>query len=532
MSALASEVMQDLSPPAFRLTARAWLLIGALTAVMMAIFASALALMWERWATREEFSHGFLIPVIALFLLWQRRDRLEREPFTGSWAGVGVVLLGLAIFFLGELSTITTLVQYAFVIVLAAAAVSWTGLRALRLYWVPLALLLFMVPLPYFLTSTLSAKLQLMSSGLGAGLIRLFDIGVYLEGNVIDLGTYRLQVIEACSGLRYLFPLMTLGVVMACFFRAPRWQRFALFLSTLPITVVMNSFRIGVIGLLVEYRGPAMAEGFLHWFEGWIIFMACFALLFLEMWVIARLTGDRRPFRAVFNIELPPRRDTSASTRPRIIPAPARVSTVLLALAAYPATALPQRAEVAAPRLDFAEFPAIIGAWKGSPDWLETIFLEELKLDDYLLMNYTNGEGEVIVVYAAYYASQRKGQSAHTPKVCLPGGGWQLKQFDRRTLPAVDPGGTPLTVNRALIQHGEERQLAYYWFRQRGRNLTNEYLVKWFIFWDALTRSRSDGALIRLTTPVAKTADIAPADRRLSDFAAAIGPALPAHVPN
>jgi len=296
--------------------------------------------------------------------------------------------------------------------------------------------------------------------------------------------------------------------------------------------VVMNSFRIGVIGLLVEYRGTAMAEGFLHWFEGWTIFMACFALLFAEIWMIARLTGDRRPFHAIFNIELPPPRDRSLSTRARPIPAPAHATAVLLALAAYPALALPQRAEAAPPRADFSQFPAVIGAWKGSPERLERIYLEELKLDDYLLMNYTNNEGAVVMVYTAYYASQRKGQSTHTPKVCLPGGGWLLKQFDRRTLPAIEADGKPLRVNRAVIQHGEERQLVYYWFRQRGRNLTSEYLVKWFIFWDSLTRSRSDGAMVRLTTSVAKAADTARADRRLSEFAAAIAPALSIHVPN
>ena len=114
-------------------------------------------------------------------------------------------------------------------------------------------LLFFMVPLPHFLYNSLSAELQLVSSRLGVGFIRLFSIPVFLEGNVIDLGNYKLQVVEACSGLRYLFPLTALGFIAAVIFKVALWKKVVLFLSTIPITVLMNSFRIGVIGVLVEY---------------------------------------------------------------------------------------------------------------------------------------------------------------------------------------------------------------------------------------------------------------------------------------
>ena len=111
----------------------------------------------------------------------------------------------------------------------------------------------------------------------------MFGISVYLEGNVIDLGSYKLQVVEACSGLRYLFPLVSLSFIAAYIYHGAFWKKAIIFLSSIPITVLMNSFRIGVIGVLVEYGGPGQAEGFLHDFEGWIIFMACIAILVLEM---------------------------------------------------------------------------------------------------------------------------------------------------------------------------------------------------------------------------------------------------------
>ena len=122
-------------------------------------------------------------------------------------------------------------------------------------------------------------QLQLLSSQLGVAFIRLFHIPVFLEGNVIDLGVYKLQVVDACSGLRYLYPMMSLGFLAAYLFQAPLWQRAIVFLSTIPITIAMNSLRIGLVGILVDHFGPQDADGFLHMFEGWIIFIACAGLL-------------------------------------------------------------------------------------------------------------------------------------------------------------------------------------------------------------------------------------------------------------
>ena len=129
--------------------------------------------------------------------------------------------------------------------------------------------------------------------------IRAMQVPVFLEGNVIDLGQYKLQVVEACSGLRYLYPLLSLGFLAAYLFQAPLWKRAVVFFSTIPITIVMNSFRIGMVGVMVDNFGPQSADGLLHFFEGWIIFIACAGLLALEIFVLARI-GGRKKFFEVF----------------------------------------------------------------------------------------------------------------------------------------------------------------------------------------------------------------------------------------
>lgn len=442
-----------------------------------------------------------------------------------------MVVFGLFLYFLGELSTIYTVVQYGFVVVIYGVIWSYFGTRAMKIVAIPLLLLFFMIPFPNFIYNNLSSQLQLLSSEIGVAVIRLFGISVFLEGNVIDLGTYKLQVVEACNGLRYLFPLMTLGLIVAYLYHAALWKRAIVFFSTIPITILMNSFRIGVIGVMVEYWGQSMAEGFLHDFEGWVIFMACFGILFLEMWLLMRLTKDKRPLKEVFGIDPPEPIDESAQWHTRPIPVTMIVATVLIVGALVPAIAIPNRVESAPERETFASFPLSIDGWSGRSEVLEQIYLDALKLTDYALINYTNDTDNVVNFYTAYYESQRKGQSAHSPRSCIPGGGWRIESLTQVSVPEGAPGGGELPVNRVLISNGNHKQLVYYWFQQRGRIITNEYLVKWFVFWDALTKNRTDGALIRLTIPIAPGKDVDELEKLLQQFARDVRDILPAYVP-
>ena len=512
---------------------------GVLVAVAVLVgalgftFADALVELERLWSRREEYSHGYLIPVISLFLVWQKRDELARLEFQGSWLGWGVLLFGLAMYVMGALGTLYVIEHYAFVVTVFGLVWAVAGTRAMRYLWIPVAFLIFMVPLPPFLYNNLSQKLQLVSSELGVAVIRWFGISVYLEGNVIDLGTYKLQVVEACNGLRYLFPLMSFGFLAAYLYHAAFWKRAVVFLSTIPITVLMNSFRIGVIGVLVNYYGIDQAEGFLHMFEGWIIFMACVGLLLLEMVLLMRLTGDRRPFREAFGFELPAV-EAGAPKAPKVDLSGPFVAAVVLSLAtAAGSTFLETRAEILPPRAGLPEFPMTLGRWEGRQDVIEEHFLEALDYPDYVIADYRPpASRDWVNFYAAYYPSQRSGAAAHSPRSCIPGGGWEIQRLTQRTLDDVQVGGEPLTVNRLLIQKGETKQLVYYWFKQRDRYLTNEYLVKWFLFWDALTRNRTDGALLRLTTHVPPGHEVSEGDRRLTEMAGLVAPKLEAYVPD
>ena len=516
----------------WKMSPAGWLMLAVACAVVGMLFFDSLNVMVTWWSEREEYSHGFLIPVISAYLVWQRSDRLREMEFTGSWAGVALAGLGLLLYLVGELATVYTLIQYAFVVFVLGLAWATLGTRAFRVIAIPLCLLFFMVPFPNFIYNSLSSELQLLSSEIGVAVIRAFGIGVFLEGNVIDLGSYKLQVVEACDGLRYLFPLMTLGVIVAYFYHAALWKRILIFISTVPITILMNSFRIGVIGVMVEYWGQSMAEGFLHDFEGWAIFMACFGILFLEMWLLMRLSNDKRPLREVFGIDPPVPAIAGVPFVARPVSRTSVAVLVLTVLTLIPGLTLPKRTEVPPQRTSFTEFPLTVAPWQGRVGKLETIYLDALKLSDYALIDYTNDKGKLVNFYSAYYDSQRKGQSAHSPKSCLPGGGWVMEQFGQVTLDGIGAAGSPLEVNRVVIAQGESRQLVYYWFQQRGRLITNEYLVKLYVFWDGLTKSRSDGALVRLVSPLKPGEELEQADALMGDFVGKIAGQLPRFIPD
>lgn len=507
-----------------------WAMVGLAGVLILVGFWEPLQRLMANWLTRPEYSHGLVIPAASAYLVWQRRELLQSTKFTGSWLGLVVTLLGLVVWFAGELSTIYAVTQFALVVVIAGVTLSLTGFSGYRHLVVPILLLLLAIPLPRFIYNNFSSELQLLSSQLGVGLMRLTGISVFLEGNVIDLGHFQMQVVEACDGLRYLFPMMTLGLVVAYFYRGALWQKIVIFLFTIPVTIVMNSLRIATIGWFADRGNTALAAGLLHDVQGWAMFMLSATLLFLLVYVLWQFRSDRAPWSEAFNMGGPKRSEVPvAPTRRRRIPIQFVISVTTLAVMAGAALAMPHRTEATPSREFCVLFPMNFADYSGTRQPLESQFYDALKVDDYVLANYRGTDGSAINLFLAYYDSQRKGESVHSPRSCLPGGGWKIQSIGRYELPGSDGSQA---VNRALITMGNRQQLVYYWFKQRDRWLTSELSVKWFILRDALLRNRSDGALIRLVTPVLANEAVNDADDRLSEFARDVSGELPRFIPD
>lgn len=510
-------------------------LFGLLLLACLPIFWRGFVSLADAWST-PEYSHGPLIPIISLYLfLRELRDAPPVDPAAPvrRWPGLLVIGLGLAVAALGNIVRIPDIVSYAFIV--------WTGGVVLTIFgWsrgirhqLPVLHLIFMLPLPQFLYWHMTIFLQGVSSELGVWFVSLAGIPVYLDGNIIDLGVYKLQVAEACSGLRYLFPILSFSYLFAILYKGPIWHKAVLLLMAAPLTVFMNSFRIGVIGILVNSYGIEQAEGFLHFFEGWIIFMACIAILFVTAVLLQRLTANPLPLSEAIDL------DTSGLNRVtmRILSLPATLALALgVAMTAavgalYLTVQTPEPGPVA--RDGFSLFPSNIGQWSSIRTTLEPDIERVLAADDYINATYidsTTGAG--VNLFSAFYQKQTEGSGIHSPEVCLPAGGWEIFSLDaayRVSFPETEFG--TFEVNRAIIQKGLSQQLVYYWFEQRGQRFTNDFTAKLKVVWDSFTIGRTDGALVRFVTPIGRDEDPAQADIRIKALMAETLPRLPRFIP-
>jgi exosortase D (VPLPA-CTERM-specific) len=490
----------------------------------LAGFSGALLELVRRWTTQEEYSHGFLIPIVVIWLLWTRRQALFASIGRPAWTGPILLLLAMAMHITGELSAIFILSQFAFVVALLGIILGIGGFPLLRVTFIPIIFLIFAIPLPYFVDANLSLQLQLISSQLGVFFIRLFQIPVYLDGNIIDLGTYKLQVVDACSGLRYLFPLLSLSFLAAYRFHAPIWQRAAVLFSSIPITIAMNGLRIGLVGVTVDRWGSQMAEGVLHFFEGWIIFLACAVLLAAEIYLLARISG--RGFFEAFHI---PTVAVRVSPEPKSADRMPLIACLLLMCATGLAgSSISNRSEIIPERNRFVTFPVTLGEWQGHASMLDPQVENFLALDDYILSDYSKSDGKAVNLYVAYYASQRNGESPHSPLVCIPGDGWLITRFEQTSYGSP---GTEQPFNRAIIERNGTKQIVYYWYDERGRRIASEYWSKLYLLSDAITKNRSDGALVRLITTIFPGELERDADERLRSFMQDLLPNLSGYLP-
>jgi EpsI family protein len=208
------------------------------------------------------------------------------------------------------------------------------------------------------------------------------------------------------------------------------------------------------------------------------------------------------------------------------------VATAIVTAGAIAGLTSAQRPTPSLARQDFAELPMQQGNWRGSREILDKIYLDELDLTDYVIADYGRPGGKApINFYSAFYATQRGTNRIHSPRNCIPGGGWAITAMEQRRI-ALQGGDQSLPVNRVTIALGDQKELVYYWYQERGRVMTNENLVKWYLFWDALTRNRTDGALVRLVVPLPPTVSEHEADSELQQFASLIQPQLNRYIPD
>lgn len=275
----------DQQPPA--LHGIPWAAIAWFAVLLGVCFGPVLARMAGDWYVDEDMGHGFFVPVVAGYIVWQRRQEILARTYSPNMLGLAVVLLGGAMLFAGTLGAEFFVSRAAFIVSLAGVILTLGGWALLKELGFPLLLLLFMIPLPSVIYYQITFPLQLLASRVAETLLAVAGIPVLREGNILELPSQKLSVVEACSGIRSLMSLSFLALVFAHFFDRKPWMRWALLALTAPIAIFANAMRVTLTGLFSEVN-PELAQGLFHTFEGWVVFMVALVLLILAHQVVDR----------------------------------------------------------------------------------------------------------------------------------------------------------------------------------------------------------------------------------------------------
>jgi exosortase len=276
-------------------SSRRWQVWGAVAVIAVAIaaYAEILYYMVIHWKNADDYSHGFVVVPLALYFAWERKHLLAEAPIRGSWWGVAPLAIGLCSMTLGRLGVELTTMRWGFVFTLIGLVLLLLGRRVFLILIFPLLFLFMMVPLPVSLVNVIAFPLQLIAASGAVEVLHALEIPALLEGNIIHLARTKLFVAEACSGLRSLMALITLGLIFAYFFRKSLGERVLILASTIPIAIFVNGVRVTLTGILTHHFGEAAARGVIHEFQGLTTFGLAFLLLMAEASLLARIWPER-----------------------------------------------------------------------------------------------------------------------------------------------------------------------------------------------------------------------------------------------
>ncbi|SPD73179.1 Eight transmembrane protein EpsH [uncultured Desulfobacterium sp.] len=467
------------------------------------------------WMTNEDYSYGFIIPFISIYLFWDMRARFDGLTVKANWKISPVLFVFVLLSIYGILGSSGNISRPAIPILFVLFAGFCFGREFLKRFILPLGFLVFMVPLPASVDRTFGVFLKSVSSKLGGEIIRLFGMSVNVSGNVIDLGVTQLQVVDACSGLRFVFPLLALGVVYAYFFEKVRWKQVFCVFSTVPIAILTNALRVGITGVLTYYYGPEMAQGFFHDFSGWLIFMVAFGFLF----VLGRLLRFLPPSPTSGNSK--GTKDSKSSDhaikmeggRSAFI-----VSTLLLIVVAvlgFNTQALPPVKVMGG----ISSFPLAIADWKGESIPVPSDIIEASGAEESFEGFYKNSKAENVSLYIGYRSTAflENENFFHSPTVCLPSSGLTVIETKKRKVEGV-PFFNEIWVSEMVVESMGEKRLVYFWFQTKDKATYSKDINRFHLALHAIRHDNTHDLFIRPIMGFKKDENLVDAQKRMDQF--------------
>jgi exosortase len=270
----------------------AWCVI--LVGLVLLLYASVIKDLVLQWWTDADYGHGFFVPLFSGYILWRERDRWTKTEIKPSNFGFVVMLGAIALLLLGSLGAEFFTSRFSLLVLLAGMILFLAGWKMLRAVSFSLCYLMWMIPIPVIIYNQITFPLQLIASRLATAWLEFAQVPVLRDGNILIMSNYSLEVVEACSGIRSLMTLMALAVAYGYLVSPRRWVRYALAAFMVPVAIGTNAVRIMGAAIVARHFGPAAAEGFLHKFSGWVIFLVALVLMFGTHWILLYIAERRR----------------------------------------------------------------------------------------------------------------------------------------------------------------------------------------------------------------------------------------------
>ena len=258
---------------------QALLSLGAMLAALLFLYYPVLQALAHDWDTNDNYSHGYFIPFLSLYIIYSIKDELQKLPIKTNIAGLLLLLLGLSQLIVAKVGSEFFMQRTSIILVLAGIVLFCLGFAFFKKLLLPIAYLIFMVPLPAIIWNKIAFPMQLFGSFLTEKIVTLLGIPLLREGNVLHLANTTLEVVDACSGLRSLTTLFALSAVLAILSSLETWKKWVLFFSAAPIAIFANIIRLTATAVLASKYGSDVAHGFLHDFSGLIVFAVGIILL-------------------------------------------------------------------------------------------------------------------------------------------------------------------------------------------------------------------------------------------------------------
>jgi exosortase D (VPLPA-CTERM-specific) len=444
--------------------------------------------MFHQWWTLDMYSHGFFIPLISSYLVWIKRKELSAIQLSPSYIlGYVILICSMVLFLLGEVGGIVILQGLSLLPTIAGIIILLFGIRLMRILLIPIAYLVFMIPIWEMVTQNLHPPFQDFSASMGGVILTILQIPVYVNGKIIELPNVTFQVARECSGVNYLISIIAIGIPLAFLFLKSMKKRFILILSAIVIAIFANGLRVALIGIFAYNGIGSSIHGPFHIMQGVLVSLVGYTVLFAGL----RIMHQERPRSSKPGYEIVNK--NAAYKRPSYVKKmffPAISVIILFAvLESYSyfraLTPIPLKAN-----LDL--FPIQIDGWEGKDVFLPHGKYEYPGVDLELNRTYRKGS-DTVNLYIGYFEFQKQGKELIYYKTK------DLHSNASKIKVDINPYGI-IEINKTVIQDLGHRMLTIFWYDMNGRIVTERFMGKFYTIWDALIKGRTNGAVIMIAT--------------------------------